>query len=486
MPGDAILVVDAGTSGLRAVAIDPSGDVLATAAEPWPMFVPDDAAPFGREYDVARVECALHAMLVRDLVDRSRVAAIAFTGQREGIAFLDESGRAVFASPNIDARASAEGLAIDAEFAGRVYETTGHLPSLMQVPAKLRWMREHRPEVFRRIRYVLPLSDWLASLLTHRSVASRTLAAENGLLDIRNGRIASELLDGLCGDVAFVPEIVSEGTVVGRAMPAGLPGVPVVLAGADTQCALVGMGCIAIGAAGVPAGWSAPVQLVTSEPIVDGAQRTWSGMHVVPDRWIVESNAGETGRAWEWLCATLGVDVSAAGELAASAPVGSHDVMSVHGPRVMRASAMSAGVGMMSFPTPLVMSAPQRPDLLRAALEATAYAIRSNLEQLEAVAGATVGTLQAGGGMSRSPLFTQTLCDVIDRPVTVARSPETSAVGAAAIAAAAVGLHASLERAIASMCGMTATLEPDSRASSEYDDLYQRWCDLADHMERSP
>ena len=115
-----------------------------------------------------------------------------------------------------------------------------------------------------------------------------------------------------------------------------------VLAGADTQCALVGMGAIEPGSAGIPAGWSAPVQLVMSRPIVDPEKRTWTGVHVVPDRWILESNAGETGRAWDWICVMMGCTAAEAADLAAMAPVGSGDTMAVLGPRVMRASAMNA------------------------------------------------------------------------------------------------------------------------------------------------
>jgi sugar (pentulose or hexulose) kinase len=79
------------------------------------------------------------------------------------------------------------------------------------------------------------------------------------------------------------------------------------------------------------------------------------------------------------------------------------------------------------------------PDVLRATLEACAYAIRGNLEQLDEVSGARIERLHLGGGMSRIGLLPQMLADVIDRPVELARSPETSAVGAAMLAFVALG-----------------------------------------------
>ena len=483
MAADTVLVIDAGTSALRALAVRADGQVTPIATEPWPMFVPADAAPFGREFEVAEMQRALDRLLAAALPMRESIAAIAFTGQREGIAFIDDRGDAIFASPNIDARASAEGIAIDAAHADEVYAVTGHMPSLMQAPAKLAWLRAHRPAMAERVAHVLPLADWLGMLVTGVPRMSRSLASENGLLDVTTGLTPADLLARFGVPLGIVPNMLPDGSICGSVQRGGLAGTPVVLAGADTQCALAGMGAIEPGAAGVPAGWSAPVQLVTNRPIVDPEKRTWTGVHVVPNRWILESNAGETGRAWDWICTMMGCTAAEAADLVATAPVGSGDTMAVLGPRVMRASAMNAGVGGITLPLPLVMSAPARSHVLRSVLEATAYAIRANIKQLELVSGAPIASLAMGGGMSRSTAFAQIVADVIDRSVEVAASPETSALGAAALAAHAVGIHPTLAAAQAAMTGGKRAIEPDARASADYEDYYARWCAVSDGFE---
>ena len=475
MPAERILVIDAGTSALRAIAVDRAGHVTRIASEAWPMFVPADAAPFGREFDVAATRRLAHALVARSSKSGG-VAAIAFTGQREGIAFLDDKGDALFASPNIDARAATQGMAIDAAHADDVYRTTGHLPSLMQVSAKLAWLREHRPLVAGGIARALPLADWLADLAGGDGASSRSLAAENGLLDIASGNVCAPLLARFGIAESIAGRVRREGL-------AGEAGVPIVLAGADTQCGLAGMGAIADGDVGVTAGWSAPLQMVTATPIFDDQQRTWTSVHVVPERWILESNAGETGRAWEWSCAMLGVTAEDGSALAGNAARGAGDVMTVLGPRAMRAASMNAGVGAITLPLPLVMSAPDRGQVLRSVLESIAYAVRANLEQMEGIRGRHVERVRLGGGMSGSAVFVQIAADVVERPVEVAASPETSALGAAALAAAAIGWQPSLEAAVEAMCGGRRIVEPDLRASSEYDDHYDRWCAMADGME---
>jgi sugar (pentulose or hexulose) kinase len=156
----------------------------------------------------------------------------------------------------------------------------------------------------------------------------------------------------------------------------------------------------------------------------------------------------------------------------------------VLGTRAMRASRMNAGIGGVLVPLPLVMSAPSRADVLRALLEAIAYAIRANLEQLEEVSGVSVETLRLGGGMSRSAVFAQIVADVTDRAVEVAPTPETTALGAAVLASVAVGAHASISAAVAAMCEPRSLFEPNLRTSTAYEDYYAQWCVMADGMER--
>jgi sugar (pentulose or hexulose) kinase len=374
-----------------------------------------------------------------------------------------------------------EGMAIDAEYGDRLYAVTGHLPALLQAPAKLSWLRAHRPDTAARVHRVLPLADWLASLLTAEQAMSRSLANEIGLLDVATGEVAAPLLEALDFDPSLVPLALPDGTVAGTVSEGVLAGMRVALCGADTQCALAAMGAREPGEAGVVAGWSTPVQLVASAPVMDSRRRIWTGLHVVPRRWVLESNAGDYGNAWAWMCRLLGLEDARADELAAAAPPGSHDTLAVLGPAVMRAASMNLSTGGLLMPVPLAVSAPDRGDLARAVRECTAYAVRANLEQLEDVAGALATAIALGGGSAASTVFPQMLADVIGRSVRAAASSETSSLGAAAVASPALGLHDTIDRAV----GETAPMrrhDPDMARSARYDDGYERWRTLADQL----
>jgi len=111
--------------------------------------------------------------------------------------------------------------------------------------------------------------------------------------------------------------------------------------------------------------------------------------------------------------------------------------------------------------------------------------VRANLEQLEEISGNPIPRLCAGGGMTRSETFCQVLADVIDRPLRVASTPQTSALGAAMLAAVTLGLRLSLEDAIEHMCGTRRDVAPRLAAAAAYDDYYARWRALCEQMEQS-
>jgi sugar (pentulose or hexulose) kinase len=479
VPANPILVIDAGTSALRAVSVSCDGNASTVARREWQMFTPDDASSFARELRGGDVMAAFDSLIAEACPATPRYAGIAVTGQREGVVFLDGAGEPLLVSPNIDGRASSEGMRIDEAHRDELYATTGHLPALMQAPAKLAWLRAQRPRDAERVRTIVPLADWIASLLTGERVASRSLASEVGLIDLRSGAVAADLLAKL--DVAkdFVPAVVHDGTAAGRAREGPLAGRDVALAGADTQCALAAMGCLEAGA-GIVAGWSAPAQLVMTSPVFDKRVRTWTGLHVIPDRWVIESNVGESGRAWQWLLDLMSVSHEEAEALATASPAGARDALAVLGPREMQASSMTVGIGAMTFPLP---SAPSRGDVLRSALEAIAYGVRANLEQLEEIVGVRSDRIALGGGMSRSRLFARIVRDVIGRPIDVANAAETTAVGAAIVGSPALGLHDTIEQAGPGMSRWDRR-EPDLKASAVYEDCYARWDETARVLEQ--
>jgi xylulokinase len=113
-------------------------------------------------------------------------------------------------------------------------------------------------------------------------------------------------------------------------------------------------------------------------------------------------------------------------------------------------------------------------------LEGLAYEERLTLELVERETGRRVDRIVTMGGLSRSALFTQLLAEALERPVDVSAEPETTALGAAVLAAAAVGLDGEHDaRKVADqMSAVAATRHPDTAAQSAYRQAYAVYRDL--------
>ena len=114
----------------------------------------------------------------------------------------------------------------------------------------------------------------------------------------------------------------------------------------------------------------------------------------------------------------------------------------------------------------------------RAILEGIAFEQRLMTDGAQSALEEPVGHLLAMGGGSRSSLWCQIIADVMQRPVSVTREPESTCLGSGMLAAAACGMHDGIKEAAAAMSGTGARFEPDERRAARYDRLYDVYKEL--------
>jgi len=492
-----VAVLDAGTTCPRCFLYDHTGNVAVERSGEWRYRPVPDSSPFAREYELDGVWTDFADLIEQCLRSTGArpgdVAAITATSQRQGVVFLDDDGCELYGGPNFDLRAVFEGAAIDEEMGDRVYRATGHTPSMLFAPARLRWFRAHQPDTYDRIASVLTLANWLVWRLTGEVASERTLAGEAGLLDIHEREWCTELIEemGLRGN-SHVP-LLQTGEVAGRitdqvARQTGLrAGVPVVVAGADTQCGLLGMGVTAEHQVGVVAGWSVPLQMVTAAPVISPCRKTWAGTSALPDGWVLESSLGDAGNSYRWLADTLFENETEPFQrmdtLVDEVPAGSDGTLVFLGPSRMDAGSLGLRQGGLLFPVPVTFRETGRGHLVRAALESICYAVRANLEQIEVLAKVPAADIALGGGMTRTRSFARIAVDVLGRPARVSRTPHVSALGAYLCAAVALGEFSSLGQASRSVRDRHTVLQPDPVMALEYESHYRRWLDIAGRLE---
>ncbi|MEE8471493.1 MAG: FGGY family carbohydrate kinase [Dehalococcoidia bacterium] len=491
-----VLALDAGSGGGRAFIIDLRGNIVSSASQEWGYDVPDDASPMGKEFDAGRfwdIICQLIAEAVQEAhIASADIIAASAASQREGMVFLDKDGHELYAGPNVDLRAIVEGFAIDGDHCDVVHCITGHTPSLLFAPAKLRWFEANRPHIYERISTVLSISDWIIFKLSGERVGEVSSVCDLGLFDIRELGWSGQLAEMLRLPQHIYPEIAVAGTQVGEttrsaAEQTGLvPGTTVVAGGADTQCGLLGMGVRDEGQVGIVAGWSGVLQMVTAEPVFDSEGRIWTSCHALPGKWILESNAQECGGAYRWLQDLLFGLSNAADdryklmeEEAQEVPPGAGGVLAFIGPMAMDMKRLRPSMGGFVFPVTPTVTGIERKHLVRAAIENICFAFRANYDQLRDVSRLTVTEASIGGGLAQSPSLVQTLTDVLGMEVTCFEVPQVTSYGIAMCAAVGSGVYPDLETAMVEMRPGSRTVAPDPSGVQEYAALYEKWLSLA-------
>jgi len=494
-----LLAIDAGTSGVRCLLTGLEGQPVSLSHRGWVYETPDHIAPLGREFS-ASVFWSIICQGTRETIERGNINAgdilgVSTTSQREGSVFLDKDGKELYAAPNIDLRALLQGLSMDSELGEEIYAISGHKPSFLLTPAKLKWFEENQPETYSKIATVLAISDWATYRLCGEAVSEVSAASELGLVDIRERAWSGRLQELLGLPAGIYPELRAAGSRVGSitaqaAADTGLvKGTPVVLGGSDTQSGLLGMGVRENGEVGVVAGWSAPVQMVTPAAVFDQKARIWTSCHIVPGRWILESNAGEAGNAYSWLRDIIFSELDAEeayvqmDELAEQVPVGAEGVLALLGPAAMDMNRLGLKMGGLLMPVPLSAGDIRKAHLVRAVLENLCFAIRANCLQLEKISGMVVKGVSIGGGLTKSRCLTRMLPSVLNAPVFVPEVTEVTALGAAIIAAAGAGVYSSMEEAAVAMKPKGEVVEPDPLIAAEYSEYYERWVVAVQRLE---
>ena len=122
-----------------------------------------------------------------------------------------------------------------------------------------------------------------------------------------------------------------------------------------------------------------------------------------------------------------------------------------------------------------------RAEIYRALVEATAFGARAIVERLREHGVAVERVVCCGGIAEKNDVFMQIYADVLGRPMLVAGSAQTPALGSAVAAAVTAGGHASFETAQAKMTRLAARrFDPDPQAVRAYDTLYAIYRELHD------
>lgn len=486
MADPCFLGIDVGTSGVKAILVAPSGDVLATAVTPLQLSTPQ---PGWAEQDPEAWWMASAAAIRSVLAARPQntVSAVGISGQMHSSVFLDKQGRVI--RPALlwcDGRTTAECEEIARDVGGEE-----RLRDLACNPAlegftlpKVLWLRNKEPAAFARLATVLLAKDFVRFRLTGALATEPSDASATLMYDTARMRWSDEIFAAVGLDRCLVPEVGGSSEILGAVTleAAGMTGLavgtPVVGGGADNACGAAGVGAITPGEAVTSWGTSGTVLAPTLAPHVDPGLRAHTFCHVAPNTWYLMGVVLSAGGAFAWYRDQFARDLTATGEAtqrlnaeAAAIQRGAEGVTFLpylQGERTPHrdASARGAFLGLSLAHT--------RAHLTRAVVEGVCFALRDSVSILQELSVAPKQMLLTGGG-ARSPFVRQLQAEVFGLPVCTVNREEGPAYGAALLAAVGAGAFSDLATAVRATLERSNAEVPDASAHEAYAEPYARF-----------
>ena len=480
------LGLDIGTSGVRAILMRPSGEIVGSATSvltlstPRPGWAEQDPEEWWRASIAAITAATAKA-------PNERVLAVGISGQMHSSVFLDRDGQVI--RPALlwcDGRTTPQCDEITRRVGGE-----GRLRALASNPAlegftlpKILWLRDCEPAAYARLATVLLAKDFIRYRLTGALATEPSDASGTLMFDPVRMRWSDDLLAAVEIPRELLPDVGGSSEVLGRvhgaaATETGLAaGTPVVGGGADNACGAAGVGVVRQGDAVASWGTSGTVLAPTNEPIVEPGLRAHTFCHVAPRLWYVMGVVLSAGGAFSWYRDQLARDLAGApnhdavlDDEAATTPPGADGVTFLpylQGERTPHrdASARGAFLGLTLAHT--------RAHLTRAVLEGICFALRDSVSLLHSLGLAPTELLLTGGG-ARSPFLRQLQADVYGLPVATVNREEGPAYGAALLAAVGVAAYPDVTTAARTTLTRGPALRPDAEAHRAYEIAYARF-----------
>ncbi len=484
----ALIGLDVGGTGVKAVAFDDDGRILCSSYCEYDMLQP---APGAYEYDPNAMENAAFQVLREAIAGcAAPVRGIGVSSFGESIVLLDAHDRVLCnTAMYLDTR-GAEDLAILSDMQERYAfrAQMGTRPRINHTLVKLRVLARENPEALNRAKKALFIADFILYRLGGAHCTDYSVAATTGGMDVRDMCWRGDLWQWAGLDPAILPRLVAPGTCVGElcadaAQKLGTkPGAKLVIGGLDHIPSSLGCGVTRKGQMMNAIGTVDCACLITDtiDPHrYDGdflflpyyAPGAYGGLIAnmaggVLLKWFRE----HFGRAEKERWKRDGLDFYAEYEKQmAKEPT---DLIVL--PRFAGYSPrMCDRAGILN----LTLSTTNE-QIYRAFMEGATYEMYTLLRAY----GQHIESVTAVGGGARCDTYMQIRADVFGTPVHTVACDQPGALGNAMTAGVAAGIFSNLDEAVRTCVRTRRTFFPDDARHAFYASQYEKYCKIYDAL----
>ncbi|MCF7937661.1 MAG: xylulokinase [Spirochaetales bacterium] len=480
-----ILAHDFGTTGDKAALFHPDGYIVESCSYEYPTYYPKHgwAEQDPQHYWKAFCE-STQSLFEKSGVSAKQIAAVSFSAQMQAALPVDKSGKALRnAIIWMDMRSSEETQSLKNELgADKVYEITGHQANASYSAAKIRWIKNNEPEIYKKTSHFLHVKDYIILRLTGNALTDYSDGSGMNLLDLKRLDWSDDILHALDIDRDKLPPLLSSiekaGEVKSDAAKASglIEGTPVILGGGDGACATTGAGAVSGGSAYIYVGTSTWMAAASSKPSIDPQKRTVTFCHMQKGMYFSAGTMQVGGGAFQWFKNSLGKQEQQAAQETGLDP---YQLLNLQAEKVPAGSE-----GLVFLPHLMGERAPYwnaeargaflglslthgKEHMTRAVLEGVAYNIYLINEAFEDQ-GIHSDSIRIIGGGAKSLLWRQIFADVLQRKIQTLNFIENATtIGAALAGGVGIGLYDSLETG-GGLMRVTSTQQPDTENKEKY------------------
>lgn len=483
-----ILAHDLGTTGNKATLFREDGTLLSSAVYEYDTYYPYDKWVEQNPDDWWRAVCDSTKILLEQTgVNAKDILCVSFSAQMMGCLLIDNQGNPLRDSIIwADSRASAqEKRMIEAIGLKQGYEITGHRLSASYSAAKLLWVKDNEPEIYKKADKMIQAKDYIILKLTGRIVTDYSDASGTNLLVLHTKKWSDTLIDAFEIDRNLLPEIVPSTEIAGKVTSEAahicglMEGTPVVVGGGDGCCACAGAGVVEEGNAYNAIGTSSWISYAAHEPLFDPEMRIFNWVHLDSNLITPMGTMQAAGLSYNWyknqLCEHEQV-------LAEKKHTGVYKLLDEQA-----LSSTPGANGLMFLPylvgerSPLwnlnargcfigLSASTQKKDMTRAVLEGVAFNLKTILGILEM--GRPLNDIIMIGGGAKGRAWLEIMATIWQKQLVVPRYiEEATSMGAAICGGVGIGLYKDFA-SCKNFNPIETVIEPNTQFFGKYERLY--------------
>jgi L-xylulokinase len=360
----------------------------------------------------------------------------------------------------------------------------------------LAWLKNHKPEIFNKIRWVFMCKDYVRFCLTGEPYAEITDMSGTSLMNVRDVKYDRELLQefGIGDCEAMLPPLKYSAEICGyvtkdAAEKTGLkPGTPVAGGLFDIDACAIATGIVSEDQLCIVAGSWCNNQYISKTPVVSKSLFMTS-LYCIPGHWLMLEGSATSASNLEWFVTeffaeeqkhaiTQGKSVyDLCNRLVAS--TSPEDAQIVFTPFLYGTNAGADVKAKASFVG--VTGWHTRAHVVRAVYEGIVFSHKSHIEKLLPFR-AMPKAARIAGGTARSPIWLQIFADVLQISIEVTAGTELGTLGAAICAGVATQQFESFEHAVEKMVKISQTYIPDLEKKALYEKKYTTYRKIIEEL----